>query len=149
MSELKIDTMRSSGAGGQHVNTTNSAVRITHIPTGITANIQDERSQHKNKAKALKLITARVRDKERDEEQRKNGEARSTLLGGGDRSERIRTYNYPQDRVSDHRCKHTTHGIAKLLDAGSEDGLVATFYPFLQNMVHDEQIAALEKEEQN
>eukprot|EP00536_Pseudo-nitzschia_multiseries_P012796 jgi/Psemu1/33172/gm1.33172_g len=148
MSELKIDTMRSSGAGGQHVNTTNSAVRITHIPTGITANIQDERSQHKNKAKALKLISARVRDKEREEEQQKHGEARSSLLGGGDRSERIRTYNYPQDRVTDHRCKHTTHGIAKLLDAGSEDGLVATFYPFLQNMVYDEQIAALENEEQ-
>jgi len=149
MSELRIDTMRSSGAGGQHVNTTNSAVRITHIPTGITASIQDERSQHKNKAKALKLIAARVRDKEREEEQRQHGEARSTLLGGGDRSERIRTYNYPQDRVTDHRCKHTTHGIAKLLDAGSEDGLVATFYPFLQNMVYDEQIAALENEDQN
>ena len=146
-SELKIDTMRSSGAGGQHVNTTNSAVRITHIPTGITASIQDERSQHKNKAKALKLISARVRDKEREEERRKHGEARSTLLGGGDRSERIRTYNYPQDRVTDHRCKHTTHGISKLLDAGSEDGLVPTFYPFLQNMVYDEQIAALEDEE--
>ena len=147
MSELKIETMRSSGAGGQHVNTTNSAVRITHIPTGITASIQDERSQHKNKAKALKLISARVRDKEREEEQRKHGEARSSLLGGGDRSERIRTYNYPQDRVTDHRCKHTTHGISKLLDAGPEDGLVPTFFPFLQNMVYDEQIAALEDEE--
>jgi peptide chain release factor 1 len=147
MSELKIDTMRSSGAGGQHVNTTNSAVRITHIPTGITASIQDERSQHKNKAKALKLISARVRDKEREEEQRKHGKARSMLLGGGDRSERIRTYNYPQDRVTDHRCKHTTHGISKLLDAGSDDGLVATFYPFLQNMAYDEQIAALHDEE--
>ena len=112
------------------------------------ASIQDERSQHKNKAKALKLISARVRDKEREEERRKHGEARSSLLGGGDRSERIRTYNYPQDRVTDHRCKHTTHGISKLLDAGSEDGLVATFYPFLQNMVYDEQIAALEDEEQ-
>ena len=147
MSELKIDTMRSSGAGGQHVNTTNSAVRITHIPTGITASIQDERSQHKNKAKALKLISARVRDKEKEEERRINGEARSTLLGGGDRSERIRTYNFPQDRVTDHRCKHTTHGISKLLDAGSKDGIVTTFYPFLQNMVYDEQIAALEDED--
>ena len=147
MSDLKIDTMRSSGAGGQHVNTTNSAVRITHVPTGITASIQDERSQHKNKAKALKLISARVRDKERAEEQRKHGEARSTLLGGGDRSERIRTYNYPQDRVTDHRCKHTTHGISNLFDAGSEDGLVATFYPFLQNMVYDEQIVALQDQE--
>jgi len=147
MSELKIDTMRSSGAGGQHVNTTNSAVRITHITTGITASIQDERSQHKNKAKALKLVSARVRDKERDEERRIHGEARSALLGGGDRSERIRTYNYPQDRVTDHRCKHTTYGISKLLDAGSEDSLVAAFYPSLRNMMYDEQIAALQDEE--
>lgn len=147
MSELKIETMRSSGAGGQHVNTTNSAVRITHLPTGMTASIQDERSQHKNKAKALKLISARVRDKEREEKRREHGEARSTLLGGGDRSERIRTYNYQQDRVTDHRCKHTAHGISTLLDVGSEDGLVATFYPYLQNMVYDEQIAALEDEE--
>lgn len=147
MSELKIDVMRSSGAGGQHVNTTNSAVRITHIATGITASIQDERSQHKNKAKAMKLISARVRDKEREEERKKHGEARNSLLGGGDRSERIRTYNYPQDRVTDHRCKHTTYGISKLLDAGSDDGLVATFYPSLQNMVYDEQIATLQEEE--
>ena len=147
MSELKIDVMRSSGAGGQHVNTTNSAVRITHIATGITASIQDERSQHKNKAKAMKLISARVRDKEREEERQKQGEARNSLLGGGDRSERIRTYNYPQDRVSDHRSKHTTHGISKMLDGGSQDGLVATFYPSLQAMVYDEQIAALQEEE--
>jgi peptide chain release factor 1 len=118
------------------------------LPTGITAAIQDERSQHKNKAKALKLITARVRDKEREEETKKTGDARNSLLGSGDRSERIRTYNYPQDRVSDHRCKHTTHGISRLLDAGTEDGLVSTFYPHLQNMVYDEQIAALEKEEE-
>ena len=82
------------------VNTTDSAVRITHIPTGITAAIQDERSQHKNKSKALKLIAARVRDKEREEKERQLGETRSSLLGGGDRSERIRTYNYPQDRVT-------------------------------------------------
>lgn len=147
MSELKIETMRSSGAGGQHVNTTDSAVRITHIPTGMTASIQDARSQHKNKEKALKLITARVRDLQREEEERKLGEARSSLMGGGDRSERIRTYNYPQDRVTDHRCKHTTVGISKLLGGSSDDGLVVTFYPLLQNMVRDEQIAALENGE--
>ncbi len=145
MSDLKIETMRSSGAGGQHVNTTESAVRITHIPTGITASIQDERSQHKNKEKALKLIAARVRDLQREEEERKLGEARNSLMGGGDRSERIRTYNYPQDRVTDHRCKHTTHGISKLLDGSSDDGLVVTFYPILQGMAREEQIAALEK----
>lgn len=147
LSELKIETMRSSGAGGQHVNTTDSAVRITHIPTGITASIQDARSQHKNKDKALKLIAARVRDKQREEEERKNSDLRSSLLGGGDRSERIRTYNYPQDRVTDHRCKHSTHGIAKLLGGDSDEGLVATFYPILLEMVREEQIAAIEKED--
>ena len=148
MSELKIETMRSSGAGGQHVNTTDSAVRITHIPTGITASIQDARSQHKNKDKALKLIAARVRDQQRQEEERKLGATRSSLLGSGDRSERIRTYNYPQDRVTDHRCKHTTHGISKLLDGSSSDGLVVTFYPYLRDMVREEQLAALEEEQE-
>ena len=146
MSELKIETMRSSVAGGQHVNTTDSAVRITHIPTGITASIQDARSQHKNKDKALKLIAARVRDKLREEEDRQRGEARSTLLGGGDRSERIRTYNYPQDRVTDHRCKHTTHGISKLLGGDADDGLVSTFYPFLRDLSREEQMKDLEAE---
>ena len=148
MSELKIETMRSSGAGGQHVNTTDSAVRITHVPTGITASIQDARSQHKNKEKAMKLIAARVRDKQRAEEEQKNSSLRSSLLGGGDRSERIRTYNYPQDRVTDHRCKHTTHGISKLLDGNSDDGLVATFFPILHQMVSEEQITALENEQE-
>ena len=149
LSELKIETMRSSGAGGQSVNTTDSAVRITHIPTGITASIQDERSQHKNKAKALKLIAARVRDLQRQEEEKERGEMKSGLLGGGDRSERIRTYNYPQDRVTDHRCKHTTHGIAKLLDGRSEDGLVVTFFPFLRDMKREELIRELEAEDEN
>jgi peptide chain release factor 1 len=147
MSELKIETMRSSGAGGQSVNTTDSAVRITHIPTGITASIQDERSQHKNKDKALKLIAARVRDLQRQEEEKERGELKGNLLGGGDRSERIRTYNYPQDRVTDHRCKHTTHGITKLLDGGSEDGLVVTFFPFLRDMKREELMKELEAED--
>eukprot|EP00980_Cylindrotheca_fusiformis_P028416 scaffold22599_cov139-Cylindrotheca_fusiformis.AAC.7 len=146
MSELKIETMRSSGAGGQHVNTTDSAVRVTHIPTGITASIQDARSQHKNKDKALKLIAARVRDRQREEEEKQLGETKSSLMGGGDRSERIRTYNYPQDRVTDHRCKHTTHGIAKLLEGGGDDGLVAAFFPSLRDMVREEQMNALEEE---
>ena len=145
MSELRIETMRSSGAGGQHVNTTDSAVRITHIPTGITASIQDERSQHKNKEKALKLIAARVRKAQREAEERERGATRSNLLGGGDRSERIRTYNYPQDRVTDHRCKETTYGISKLLDGGADGGLVVTFYPFLRDMVEEEQLNELEE----
>jgi peptide chain release factor 1 len=146
MSELKIETMRSSGAGGQHVNTTESAVRITHIPTGITASIQDARSQHQNKEKAWKLVTARVQDKQREEEERKNSSLKSSLLGSGDRSERIRTYNFPQDRVTDHRCKHTTHGISKLLAGSSEEGLVTAFYPFLKKMIREEQLEAIEIE---
>jgi len=145
LSELRIETMRSSGAGGQHVNTTDSAVRITHIPTGITASIQDERSQHKNKDKAMKLVTARVRDRQREEEEQKRGESRSALMGGGDRSERIRTYNYPQDRVTDHRSKVTTHGIEGLLNGGKEDGLVVTFLPALRMLRREELLKKLEE----
>lgn len=145
MGELKIETMRASGAGGQHVNTTDSAVRITHIPTGLTAAIQDERSQHKNKAKALKLINARVRDHLKKAEASERGKKKNSLMGGGDRSERIRTYNYPQDRVTDHRCKHTEHGIEKLLGDGNEyAGLVGTFIPFLRNLERDELLREIE-----
>ena len=144
-SELRIETMRASGAGGQHVNTTDSAVRITHIPTGITASIQDERSQHKNKSKALKLISARVRDAQKAEEERKRGEQRSGLLGGGDRSERIRTYNYPQDRVTDHRCKHSEFGIEKMLGrTGGDVDLVTIFASHLSKMEREELLKELE-----
>jgi peptide chain release factor 1 len=146
MSELRIDTMRASGAGGQHVNTTDSAVRITHLPTGITASIQDERSQHKNKAKALKLIAARVMALRRADEARERGDARNSLMGGGDRSERIRTYNFPQDRVTDHRCKESEHGITRLLGGSSEDGLVVTFAPIMRAMSRDEALRQLEEE---
>jgi peptide chain release factor 1 len=145
-SELRIETMRASGAGGQHVNTTDSAVRITHIPTGITAAIQDERSQHKNKAKAMKLVTARVRDRQREQEARERGEVRNTLMGGGDRSERIRTYNFPQDRITDHRSKQSEHGIRALLDGGPEDGLVVTFAPSIRMLHRDELVKQLEEE---
>jgi len=144
ISDLKIETMRASGAGGQHVNTTESAVRITHIPTGITAAIQDERSQHKNKAKALKLITARVRDQLREEEARERGDAKNSLMGGGDRSERIRTYNYPQDRVTDHRCKHTENGIEKLF--GGSDGLIDRFAPPMRLLHREELMKQLDEE---
>jgi peptide chain release factor 1 len=147
LSELNIETMRASGAGGQHVNTTESAVRVTHIPTGISASIQDERSQHKNKAKALKLITARVRDYLRAEEAKRLGETRNSLMGGGDRSERIRTYNYPQDRITDHRTKHSEHGIQKLLLGGAEDsGLVGIFAPPLREMEKKELLLKLKEE---
>ena len=146
MSELKIETMRGSGPGGQSVNTTDSAVRITHIPTGITASIQDERSQHKNKDKALKLIAARVLELQREAAARELGEARNSLMGGGDRSERIRTYNFPQDRVTDHRCKVSEHGIQKLLAGTYEDGLVSTFAPTMRAMSRDELLRELENE---
>jgi peptide chain release factor 1 len=148
LSELKIETMRAHGAGGQHINTTDSAVRITHIPTGIQAAIQDERSQHKNKAKALKLITARVRDIKRIEQEQQLGQQRSQLMGGGDRSERIRTYNYPQDRITDHRCKVSLQNIASLLSCQKhslEDGLVISFLPYLKMMRREELLQQLEE----
>jgi peptide chain release factor 1 len=148
MSELKIETMRAHGAGGQHINTTDSAVRITHIPTGIQAAIQDERSQHKNKAKALKLITARVRDLKRIEQEQQLGQQRTQLMGGGDRSERIRTYNYPQDRITDHRCKVNLQNITALLTCQKdslEDGLVISFLPYLKMMRREELLQQLEE----
>mmetsp|Transcript_28340 Transcript_28340/g.35040 ORF Transcript_28340/g.35040 Transcript_28340/m.35040 type:complete len:529 (-) Transcript_28340:29-1615(-) len=154
LADLRIETMRASGAGGQHVNTTDSAVRITHIPTGITASMQDERSQHKNKAKALKLIAARVNDKVSADEARQRGDAKNSLMGGGDRSERIRTYNFPQDRITDHRCKHSEHGIEKLLSCGNsgsnhgeDTGLVGVFAPFMGKMERDEILETIEEEE--
>jgi peptide chain release factor 1 len=147
-SELRIETMRAHGAGGQHINTTDSAVRITHIPTGITASIQDERSQQQNRKKALKLIAARVRDLQRAEAERARGETKSSLMGGGDRSERIRTYNFPQDRITDHRCKESRHGIESLLGTGgAKDGLVVTFFPYLRAIQQEELLSKLEEQE--
>ncbi|KAL7578206.1 hypothetical protein ACA910_012633 [Epithemia clementina (nom. ined.)] len=145
VSELKIESMRSSGAGGQHVNTTNSAIRITHLPTGITASIQDERSQQRNKDKALTLITARVRDMQRATAEKERGETRSTLMGGGDRSERIRTYNYAQDRITDHRCKESRKGIESLLSAKSQDNLVVAFLPHMLQLQREELLSKVEK----
>jgi peptide chain release factor 1 len=114
--ELKIDTFRASGAGGQHINKTDSAVRITHIPTGTVVECQDDRSQHKNKARAMSVLAARIKDKQVREQQSKIAATRKSLVGSGDRSERIRTYNFPQGRVTDHRINLTLYKIAQIMD---------------------------------
>ncbi|MCB9229047.1 MAG: peptide chain release factor 1 [Deltaproteobacteria bacterium] len=115
-SELRIDTYRSSGAGGQHVNTTDSAVRITHIPTGTVAECQDERSQHKNKAKAMKMLRSRIYEKLQQQQQAEISADRRTQVGSGDRSERIRTYNFPQGRVTDHRINLTLYKLDSIMN---------------------------------
>jgi len=122
-SDLKIDTYRSSGAGGQHVNTTDSAIRITHLPSGIVVECQDERSQHKNKARALSLLGARLLEMERAEQVREQAESRKLQVGSGDRSQRIRTYNFPQGRVTDHRIGLTLYKLDELL-AGNLDMVI-------------------------
>jgi peptide chain release factor 1 len=114
--DLRIDIYRSSGAGGQHVNTTDSAVRITHLPTGIVVAMQDERSQHKNRAKAMQDLRARLFEQRREEAHGAEAEARKAMVGSGDRSERIRTYNFPQGRVTDHRIGLTLHKLAEVLE---------------------------------
>src|SRR3954471_7954620 len=114
--DLKIDTFRASGAGGQHVNKTDSAVRITHLPTGTVVECQDDRSQHKNKARAMAVLAARIKDKQVREQQSERAATRKSLVGSGDRSERIRTYNFPQGRVTDHRINLTLYKIASIMD---------------------------------
>ena len=121
--ELRIDVFRSSGPGGQHVNTTDSAVRITHLPTGLVVTCQDEKSQHKNKAKAMKVLRARLFDIKEQEQQREIALERKSQVGSGDRSERIRTYNFPQGRVSDHRIGLTLHRLPEILE-GDLDELI-------------------------
>ncbi len=113
--DLRIDTYRSQGAGGQHVNTTDSAVRITHIPTGVVVEMQEERSQHKNKAKAMKVLSTRIYDMQRQKLHEERAEDRKSQVGSGDRSERIRTYNFPQGRVTDHRINLTLHKLDDVL----------------------------------
>ena len=122
--ELRIDTFRASGAGGQHVNKTDSAIRITHLPTGIVAECQDDRSQHRNKAKAMAVLAARLRDRERSERAAREAAARKALIGSGDRSDRIRTYNFPQGRVTDHRINLTLYKLGAVMD-GELDDLVS------------------------
>jgi peptide chain release factor 1 len=122
--DLRIDTYRASGAGGQHVNKTDSAVRITHIPTGIVAECQDDRSQHRNKAKAMQVLAARIQEKERAERSAKEAATRKGLIGSGDRSDRIRTYNFPQGRMTDHRINLTLYKLGAIME-GDLDEVVA------------------------
>jgi peptide chain release factor 1 len=119
--DLKIDVFRSSGPGGQHVNKTDSAVRITHLPSGLVVSCQDEKSQHKNKAKALKILRARLLDKAVRDQQSEISQDRKDQVGTGDRSERIRTYNFPQGRVTDHRIKLTLHNLENVLEGELDD----------------------------
>ena len=141
-SELRIDTFRASGAGGQHVNKTDSAIRITHLPTGTVAECQDDRSQHRNKAKAMAVLVARLREKDRSERAAKEAATRKGLIGSGDRSDRIRTYNFPQGRLTDHRINLTLYRLQAILD-GDLDEVTAA----LQAAQSAQQLAALESGE--
>jgi peptide chain release factor 1 len=139
--EIRIDTFRASGAGGQHINKTDSAVRVTHLPTGIVVECQDDRSQHKNKAQALSVLGARIKDRQLREQMAQEAATRKSLIGSGDRSERIRTYNFPQGRVTDHRINLTLYKIDSIMD-GDLDELVDALLAEHQA----EQLAALAEE---
>lgn len=119
--DLRIDTFRASGAGGQHINKTDSAVRVTHLPTGIVAECQDDRSQHRNKARALQVLAARIQDRERSERQAREAATRRGLIGSGDRSDRIRTYNFPQGRITDHRINFTLYKLSQVMEGDLGD----------------------------
>lgn len=136
--ELKIDTYRASGAGGQHVNVTDSAVRITHIPTGTVVSCQEERSQHKNKEKAMRLLSAKIADEKRLKAEKEMASLRSTQVGTGDRSERIRTYNFPQNRVTDHRIDLTLYKLNLVMD-GDLDGITEPLVAYF----HQQRIASI------
>ena len=138
-SDLRIDTFRASGAGGQHINETDSAVRITHLPTGIVAECQDGRSQHSNKAQALRVLTARIQEKERSERAAKDAAERKSLIGSGDRSDRIRTYNFPQGRLTDHRINLTLYKLLGIMEGDLGDVVEA-----LQAYEAAQQMAELE-----
>ena len=137
--DLRIDTFRASGAGGQHVNKTDSAIRITHLPTGLVAECQDDRSQHRNKAKAMAVLVARLREKDRSERAAKEAATRKGLIGSGDRSDRIRTYNFPQGRLTDHRINLTLYKLSQIMDGDLDDVVQA-----LQAARAAEQLSQLE-----
>ena len=137
--ELRVDVFRASGAGGQHVNKTESAVRLTHLPTGIVVECQDDRSQHKNRERAMKVLAARLKDKQVQEAQAREASHRKSLIGSGDRSERIRTYNFPQGRLTDHRINLTLYKLAQVMEGDLDDVVAA-----LQAARSAEQLAALE-----
>ena len=137
--DLRIDTYRASGAGGQHINKTDSAVRITHLPTGIVAECQDDRSQHRNKAKALQVLSARIQEKDRSERAARDAAQRKSLIGSGDRSDRIRTYNFPQGRLSDHRINLTLYKLPTIMEGDLDDVVQA-----LQAYEAAQQLAELE-----
>ena len=138
-SDLRIDTYRASGAGGQHINKTDSAVRITHLPTGIVAECQDGRSQHGNKAQAMKVLNARIQEKDRSERAAKDAAVRKGLIGSGDRSDRIRTYNFPQGRLTDHRINLTLYKLLYIMEGDLGDVITA-----LQHAREAELMAELE-----
>ncbi|MBI5462594.1 MAG: PCRF domain-containing protein, partial [Gammaproteobacteria bacterium] len=138
--DLKVDTYRASGAGGQHVNKTDSAIRITHLPTGIVVECQDERSQHKNRARAMSLLAARMLSAERDKQHAEQAQTLRLLVGSGDRSERIRTYNFPQGRLTDHRINLTLYKLDSIME-GNLDEVIEP----LINEYQADQLAALQE----
>ncbi len=133
--DLKVDTFRASGAGGQHVNKTDSAIRITHLPTGTVVECQDERSQHKNRARAMSLLQARITNAEREKQDAEQAETRKSLVGSGDRSGRIRTYNYPQGRITDHRINLTLYKLDEIMQGNLD--------PIVEPLINEHQIQQL------
>lgn len=140
--DLRVDTYRSSGAGGQHVNKTDSAIRITHLPTGVVVECQDERSQHKNRAKAMSLLKSRLLDAEQSRQKKEQAQTRKSLVGTGDRSERIRTYNYPQGRLTDHRINLTIYQLNEVME-----GHLSLVIDSLKREYHAELLAELGRHE--
>ena len=138
--DLKIDTYRASGAGGQHVNKTDSAIRITHLPTGCVVECQDDRSQHKNKAKALNLLKAKLLDIERNNQIKEQSKLRKSLVGSGDRSERIRTYNFPQGRITDHRINITMYNLEDFLDGNIQNMITSLVNEYQAQLLIEENI---------